>query len=79
VSAVPSGPVDLCTAKPNVETLGYYHASLRDENEILATLDGFVPGAEAQNKEKSPVTVEVPEEASLLLGDEVEHRVLRPA
>jgi hypothetical protein len=31
MSAVPSGLVGLCLAKPNVETLGYYHASLRDE------------------------------------------------
>jgi hypothetical protein len=25
--------------KPNVETLGYYHTSLRDEHEILVALD----------------------------------------
>ena len=36
MSAVPSGLVGLCLAKPNVETLGYYHASLRDEHKILA-------------------------------------------
>ena len=40
VSAVPPGLVGLCAAKPNVETLGYYHASLRDKQEILAVLDG---------------------------------------
>jgi hypothetical protein len=29
-------------AKPNVETLGYYHASLRDEHEMLVAL-GWKP------------------------------------
>jgi len=40
MSAVPSGLAGLFVAKPNVETLGYYHASLRDEHEILVAL-GF--------------------------------------
>jgi hypothetical protein len=44
MSAVPSGLVGLCMAKPNVETLGYYRASLRDGHEILVTLDGSSPG-----------------------------------
>ena len=43
MAAVRPGLVELCTAKPSVETLGYYHASLRDENEILVTLDEAVP------------------------------------
>src|SRR3989442_4578367 len=38
VSAVPSGLTAFCGQLPNVETLGYYHASLRDEDEILVAL-----------------------------------------
>jgi len=38
--AVPSGLVGLCMARLNFETLGYYHASLRDEHEILVAM-GF--------------------------------------
>jgi len=39
MSAVPSGLVGLCMAKPNAEALAYSHASLRDEHEILLALD----------------------------------------
>src|SRR5437870_13130551 len=39
VSAVPSGLTAFCGQLPNVETLGYYHASLRDEDEIVVALD----------------------------------------
>jgi len=39
MSAVPSGLVRPCAAKPNVEPLGYYHASLRDGHEIRVALD----------------------------------------
>ena len=45
LSAVPAGLVGLGTAKPNVETLGYYQASLRDEHEILLTWYGFFRGS----------------------------------
>jgi hypothetical protein len=38
-SAVPSGLGRLGTAVPNVETLGCYQESLRDEDEILVALD----------------------------------------
>src|SRR6266566_6970080 len=33
-SAVPSGLVNTCNCAPNVETLGYYRPSLRDDAEI---------------------------------------------
>src|SRR6267142_3505169 len=40
VSAVPSGLAALYSRMPNVETLGYYQASLRDEDfQILVALD----------------------------------------
>ena len=38
VSAVPSGLTAFCAQLPNVETLGYHQASLRDEAEILLAL-----------------------------------------
>jgi hypothetical protein len=39
LSAVPSGLAMLLPHLPNVETLGYYRTSLRDENEFLVALD----------------------------------------
>jgi hypothetical protein len=43
MSAVPSGFVGLCMAKPDVKTLGYYHSSLRDEHETLVALPPLPP------------------------------------
>jgi hypothetical protein len=37
ISAVPSGLTARYGHQPNVETLGYFQASLRDEDEILVT------------------------------------------
>jgi len=44
-SAVPSGLTRLSSRYPNVETLGYYRPSLRDEDEILAALERNVRAA----------------------------------
>src|SRR5438093_3932923 len=38
-SAVPSGLTAPYARRPNVETLGYYQKSLRDEDQILVALD----------------------------------------
>src|SRR6266702_309570 len=42
-SAVPSGLTIAYLRLPNVETLGYCRASLRDEEQILVALDSTVP------------------------------------
>src|SRR5947207_1630433 len=39
VSVVPSGLMTFCGRLPNVETLGYYRPSLRDEDAILVAAD----------------------------------------
>ena len=48
VSAVPSGLAPTYNQAPNVETLGYYRPSLRDDElQIVVTLDKNVPAPTA--------------------------------
>src|SRR5207249_688014 len=47
-SAVPSGLIARRTAVPNVETLGYYRRSLRDKEEIRASLRRLLQGSGAE-------------------------------
>ena len=49
-SAVPSGLTTGYLSLPNVETLGYCRASLRDEEQILAALDRNVRAPRLSNR-----------------------------